>query len=219
MSADVDWTAPWAAKKLVENRHVAHVKVVGPGRLRITRVDRPLVTVATLAADNLSLAMLRQTLDSPPPPDFLLNLRSNGIIAPEAFQLALAERLPIGRLGDLERALELESVREYRDRETMFRERGLEQHKKVTEFTQMDPSRYYIERIGLPPIMVVFNADYELAADAVRQARQDYGEFDILVAVNPNGRITESAAAVAEDLGIEVHQWRAFLARLHRAER
>ena len=128
------------------------------------------------------------------------------------------EQLPVGRLGDLNRALSLPQVREYVDPETRFRERGLEQHARVASFERLDLNRYIIERHGLPTLTVVFLNDYDLSAEALRQARTEHGAFDIVVASNPNGRVTDLALEVAKQLGFEVLKWGPFLSRLHRED-
>lgn len=63
---------------------------------------------------------------------------------------------------------------------------------------------------------MVFLNEYDLGAEAIRHACAEYGEFDIVVASNPNGEITDSALGVARQLGCEIHKWGPFLSRLHR---
>lgn len=211
-----DWTAEWAAKKLRENKHVSSVTVTGPGRLQIERHDMPPVLVATLAVRQLDGAMLATALATVPQPDFVLNLQAGAALNTAALELSMSNEVPVGRLGDLDRALSMANAREYVDRETQFRERGLKQNQSVASFRRLDLHRYYIERHGLSPLTVIFLNDYEVSAEAIRQARADYGSFEIVVASNPNGRVTVSATEVAGQLECEVHQWKAFLSRLRR---
>jgi hypothetical protein len=216
MAGKGDWTAPWAAKKLRGDSRVSGVTVAAPGRLEIQRHDLPPITVVTLAVALLDQTILSEALRSDPQPDFVLNLQSNASLTTEALHLSAEEQVPVGRMGDLERALSMAQVREYVDPETLFRERGMEQHARVAGFQRLDLNRYRIERRGLSPLTVIFLNDYELSAEAIRQARAGFGDFDIVVASNPNGRITDSAAEVAKQLGSEVHRWGAFMSRLHR---
>jgi hypothetical protein len=216
MADKSDWTAPWAAKILTENSYVSSVTVTAPRYLEIQRHDLPTVTVATLAVMRLDHQLLEKVLGSHPPPDFVLNLQSGASLTTEALHLSIDEQVPVGRMGDLARALSMPNVREYVDPETHFRERGLAQHSGVAHYRRLDLHRYRIERYDLSPLTVVFLNDYDLAAESIRQARAEHGEFDIVVASNPNGRVTSSASDVAEHLGCEIHNWSSFLSRLNR---
>jgi hypothetical protein len=174
------------------------------------------VTVATVATPRLDVSTLSQVLASAPEPDFIVNLESGAFLTNKAWKLAVRNHVPVGRMGDLDRALSLHEDREYVDSETKFRERGLEQHSHGRSFERLGSDLYRVERYGLPRLMVVFLNDYDLGADAIREARKKYGAFNIVVASNPNGRITDAAFDVASELESEVHQWGAFLSRLRR---
>lgn len=216
MAENSDWTAPWAARVLRrDNNNVADVKVVAPGRLKIERHDLPPVSIATLAVMPLDHSMLAEVLGQQPPPDFVVNLSPGALLTTEALLMSINEQVPVGRMGDLLRALSMPDIRMYVDPETQFRERGLEQHSRVIDFKRLDLHRYWIERDGLSPLTVIFLNDYDLAAEAIRRARADYGNFDIVVASNPNGRVTDSALEVAAQLGCEIQKWGAFLSRLN----
>jgi hypothetical protein len=164
----------------------------------------------------LDHAALAKVLGQQPPPDFVVNLNSGASLTTEALHMSINAQVPVGRMGDLLRALSMPNIRAYVEPETRFRERGLDQHSRVKDFERLDQQRYWIERHGLPPLTVVFLNDYDLAGEAIRTARAEYGEFDIVVASNPNGRVTEGALEVAEQLGCEIHSWGGFLSRLNR---
>jgi hypothetical protein len=215
MAEKEDWTAPWAEKILRRKDSVASVKIVAPGRLEIERHGLPPVVIATLAETPLDHVMLAEVLAQQPPPDFVVNLSSGPSLTTEALLMSIDEQVPVGRMGDLARALSMPDIREYLDPETKFRERGLKQHSRVLDFKRLDLQRYRLERSGLSPLTVIFLNDYDLAAEAIRQARDVYGNFDIVVASNPYGRVTDSATEVAKQLGCEIHGWGAFLSRLN----
>ena len=59
--------------------------------------------------------------------------------------------------------------------------------------------------------------EYELTAEHVRTAREEYGDFAVIVKTNPNGGVTENAREVGKGLGIEILKWGQFLGRLNQA--
>ena len=215
MASEDDWTASWAAKKLSEFDDVDKTTILGPGRLKVERRDLPKIIIATLCVYNLDIDTLRRTYDSEPSPDFVLNLQSGAALTAEALHLSLEEKVPVGFMGDLMRALSMIDVRDYVDPETKFRERGLRQHSRVASFVRLDFRRYRIERIGLPSKIVIFLNDYDLVAESIRHARSEYGGFDIVVSTNPNARITETAVEVANHMGCGVFKWGNFMSILH----
>jgi len=175
----------------------------------------PPVLVSTLAVACLDHSIMHALLSSTPQPDFVLNLHSGASLTAKALRMSIDEQVPVGGMGDLSSALSLFLVREYVDPETQFRERGLRQHRRIAGFYRLDGHKYRIERYNLSPLTVIFIYDYELAAEAIRQAYLEYGTFDIVVASNPNAQITSNATDVANQLGLEVHKWGSFLSRLN----
>jgi hypothetical protein len=211
-----EWTAQWTAEKLVTNPHVARITAIPNNRLRVERNNLPTITIATTSNAALDLDAVADLINDDPRPDFLVNLSRDQAPTWEAVQFANGRRVPIGRLGELTNAMALPDVRAYVDQETGFRERGIAQHSRVSSFDRTEVDRYTIHRVQLPPITCIFIADYEVNAETVRRARQRYGSANLLVAVNPNRQITDSARTTASELGYELLNWTEFLSRLRR---
>jgi hypothetical protein len=49
----------------------------------------------------------------------------------------------------------------------------------------------------------------------VRTACDRYGNFDVILLNNPNGRPTETAKEVADGIGVKILMWGQFLGRLN----
>ena len=104
----------------------------------------------------------------------------------------------------------------YIDRETLFRERGLNQHDRVKDFVRLDDNRYIISRHELPDVTVIFLYDYELSADAVRTAISECGSFQAIIKMNRNGSISTHAHQAATHTGRRILGWGEFLGELNR---
>lgn len=57
--------------------------------------------------------------------------------------------------------------------------------------------------------------EYELTADALRTARDRYGNFFLAVVTNPNGRTTRSAEEAAENMEVQILKWGPFFGHLN----
>ena len=57
--------------------------------------------------------------------------------------------------------------------------------------------------------------NYDLTAEKVREAKSKYRTFDVILASNPNARISSIANDVAKELGLKILTWRQLLGRLN----
>lgn len=54
-----------------------------------------------------------------------------------------------------------------------------------------------------------------MTAEKVREAKSKYRTFDVILASNPNARISSIANDVAKELGLKILTWRQLLGRLN----
>lgn len=212
-----NWPGGWVADKILEHNEVIGAELLDNRMVRITRKKYPDVVIATTAVEQFDVETLRNVVTDPSAVDFVVNMTKDHYITGEAIKLASTYHTPIGGMKDLYRALNEPDVSSYVNPETIFIERSLRQHNRVTEFERLWDRKYRIDRLQLPGVDVVFLNDYELTADHIRKAWDRYGPFSMVVKTNPNGEATTIAHQVADELGCKIYEkWRDFLGALNR---
>jgi hypothetical protein len=215
MSRDDGWSAAWIAERLTVQKEVTSVSTLSQHLIQVHRT-RDIVLVGTIGVLQVRLADVQWALSQQSGIKFVANVPAKATFAGDAINYVKKHGAALGGFGDLRRALTLRNPASYIDRETAFRERGLEQHDRVEAFHRLDDNRYTIERNGLPPITVVFLYDYDLSADAVRTAISGCGPFQAVIKMNPNGQISTHAHQAAMHAGIRILKWGEFLGELNR---
>ena len=215
MSRADGWSAAWIAQRLAGQKEVASVSTLSQHLIQVHRT-RDIVLVGTIGVPQVRLADVRWVLSQQSGIKFIANVPAKATFSGDAINYAKEHGAAIGGFGDLRRALSLHNPASYVDRETTFRERGLEQHDRVEAFYRLDDNRYTIERNELPPVTVVFLYDYDLSADAVRTAIFECGPFQAVIKMNPNGQISTHARQAAMHAGIKILKWGEFLGELNR---
>jgi len=120
-----------------------------------------------------------------------------------------------GGLGTLMAAVADGDAETAQPKEYRFAQRLLEQHKNVDIAYRIYDEIFRLERKQGDELLVAILNDYEMTADNVRTQYETYGPFDIIYKTNPNGRPTSEAYAAAEALGIEIHNSKEIMRRLH----
>lgn len=208
-------TARWVADRLNECTFVTSVEVDG-NRLSIVRESHPAASVGVLSLPNVTAADVFPLVEGVQRVDFVLNVPKNGRFMGDAIEQLGLHNVGWGRLSDAIRALrDCDVLGDYQERELTFVMRGLRQHKRVSELNLLDDHRILVVRSGLPDLIVFIGSMYQPTADAVRDAIDRYGEFDLFAATNPNSDPTAEAIQVAADAGIRMLKWSETLAALY----
>jgi hypothetical protein len=209
-------TTAWVASHhLVELPDVRDVVIAGPQTLRILRNGYEPFTAGIISSTRVTPDVLQPLLDTDRSIEIVANVPRESVWTGAAISFATARRVAFGAISDLMRAVSWEDVREYVRPEYSFVERGLSQHHRVTTFDREFDRVYIVHRNGLPSLRFVMLNEYELTADHVRTACDRYGNFDVILLNNPNGRPTETAKEVADGIGVKILMWGQFLGRLN----
>jgi hypothetical protein len=209
-------TTKWVVGKLKEAQGVVKVEVVSDQVLRVAREKYDPFLAGIVSATCVDVTTIKTLVQSKLGVEIIANVPKESYWTGEAIRLAEAKNIATGAYGDLLRVIGVEDVRTFKPRETTFIERGLEQHTRISSFERVHDRLYRISRNGLPDLMVVMLAAYELTADHLRTARSRYGQFSVAVNTDPNGDATGSAEQAAEAMSVEILKWGAFLGRLNR---
>jgi len=213
---DNSWIASWVAEKLLEAKEVTGTTVLSDLLISVERRHEPPFVVAAVSVPCVEPSLIKMLTSLQPRPSFVLNLARESYVSAEALTLSNDEEVPIGRMGDLVRAVRLTEVTTYKDPEITYAERGFEQHSNVSSFERLDERRYSIQRHSRPPVIIALLNEYELTADSVRVARERYGPFRWALLTNPNARITGNAEEVSATLDCRLLPWREFYKALSR---
>lgn len=205
----------WVAEKTRGMEGVEDVAILGPFSFRVTRVELLPFEVGVISTSSVTENHVQEVLASSSGIEILVNIPKESIWTGEAIRLADVHQIAFGGIGDLMRAVHSEDVRQYVRPEFLFVERGLRQHSCVSNYVREADRVYLILRHGLPDLKMVMLYEYELTADHIRVALERYGNFDMVLINNPNGRATTGAAELGRTLGVGIFKWGQFLGRLN----
>ena len=206
----------WVLERLREHDRIVSLRPIAEQLIEIERKKYESFNAAIIGEKIVHSEAIQNIVSTSVGLEFIVNLPKQGIWTGDAIIAVEVYDIGWGGLGDLMSAINLEEVRGFQKKEYDFVERGLEQHDKVQRFHRMFDRVYEIVRCSHSPVVVALVNEYDLTAEHVRNAREKYGIFSIIVKTNPNGRITEIAHQVAKSLGIEIFGWGGFLGRLNR---
>lgn len=149
-------------------------------------------------------------------PQFVMNVPSATLWSGRAIDAIHSAGAAFGRLGDVARAAALGDVGMFRDKNMEFFINGLQQHRNVSSVSYVYENVFMAERNSGANLVVAVIDGYHLSAEHVRDARNRFGHFDIVVKSSSYGSITNEAQAAANSMGAEALTFRDLLIRLHK---
>jgi hypothetical protein len=209
-------TSEWVADNLRKARGVSKVELLSDQVLRVSRTKYDPYVAGIVSAKCVEVDTVRTLVNGNLSVEIIANVPKESYWTGGALRLARDNNIATGCYGDLLRVIDLQDVRAFQPKETEFVERCLRQHNRISSFERVHDRLYRISRNGLPDLTVAMLNEYELTADHLRTARDWYGQFSVVAITNPNGRVTDSAAEVAQTMGVEILEWGPLLGRLHR---
>lgn len=216
MARPISETTAWVAQVMREKQGVEGVEQISDKTIRISRNRNApyvagIISKRDVVADDVN-AIVREN----PEVDIIINVPSYGIWQGSGIFAAQLAGVAFGGMGDLQSCIGQEEPRNYVKAEYQFIERGLRQHNRVQNITREADRLFLLHRNGLPDVRVLALYEYELTADHLRAARDRYGNFDLVLISNPNGRPTQGAVRLAEAFGVELLMFGELLGRLNR---
>jgi hypothetical protein len=209
-------TTEWVAGNLRKADHVTKVEVLSEQVLRVSRDKYAPYVAGIVSVKCVKVDDIMPLVESELGVEIIANVPKESYWTGEAIMLAQVHSIATGGYGDLLRVIDDEDVRAFQQKETVFIERGLRQHDRISSFDREYDRLYRIRRNGLSDLKVAMLNEYELTADHLRIARERYGQFSVAVITNPNGSSTSSAQEVAQTMGVEILNWRLFFGRLNK---
>lgn len=211
--ASRDWIIP----KLLENGDVEKAIPLEDIYLEIHSKQGNKLIAAILPDSTVTLKIAEAALSHKTiHPQIIVTVPRNSLWSGGAIDLARSKGIAWGGVGELHRAIDSHDIPSIQKKEYDFVERLLRQHDKVAGLERVYDRVYKIKRTIAEPLKVMLMNEYEITAEHVRQARDTYGEFDIILKTNSYGGITTGAIDAAKLLSIEILKFGPFLGRLNK---
>ena len=205
----------WVAKRLSEMDNTIAIVPILEHYISIERKQYPSF-VSAVISENVVGSEALVSLESPPEKlQFVCNLPKFGVWTGEAIEAAKNGNLGWGGMGELMSVVGREEVAGFQRKEYDFVERGLRQHLAIERLVRRYDRVFEAVRCGMRPLVIVLVNEYDLSAEGVRHAKDTYGEFDLILKSNPNGKITDHATDAAKEIGVAIFTWGQLLGRLN----
>lgn len=205
----------WLIERLEENSKIETADLLSDNLLQVIRKDDYVITV-TLTSLTIFNSVTVQKILEENNADFILHTSKEPLVDASAYDFLDTKKKVIGGYGDFFRAISQDKIWPYTPKDTQFIMRGLKQHDRVLKVRRLDNKRYEIQRIGLETVIIIALNDYDLGIEAIRQAVDQFPEFDAVFKSNPNGRISNSAIELADKREIRVFKWGELLGQINR---
>lgn len=208
-----NWMVNWCQKNVSKNDSVESIKIIDDNHVEIRCHNSDVFNIAVISETHIKKDLVEKIIKDNT--QFLFNIKKEPFIDGEVLAYAEIKKFGIGGFGDIMRAINSKNLREYQNQETKFIVQGLTQHRNVKSVIRLDNRRYNVLKNGFEQDIVLALNDYDLTAERVREAKTQFVTFDVILASNPNVRISSIAIDVAKELGFKILIWKQLLGRLN----
>ncbi|MFT3814970.1 MAG: hypothetical protein QM740_16595 [Acidovorax sp.] len=205
----------WVADKLAEKEKLEIVHRMPDGILIVKGQDDYEFAIAVLGARNvIRLADVASLFEGATKPQFVVNVPSATFWSGAAIDFIHHAPAAFGTLGDVSRAASTGDVPSYRDKNMGFFISAMRQHSNVSSVSYVFDRAFKAERKTGPSLIVAVVDAYNLSAEDVRNARDRFGDFDIVVKSSSHGSITHQAEEAAQSMNVEALTFGELMRRL-----
>ncbi|NNC09406.1 hypothetical protein HJC10_42175 [Corallococcus exiguus] len=205
----------WAADKLTTKENIKSVNRTPENFLVVRSKDGYTFLVAVLGVQNvIELPDVEPLFAGATKPQFVMNVPSKTLWSGAAIRFIHAASAAFGTLGDISRAAATKDAGSYRDKNMGFFINAMKQHSNVSRVSYVYETAFNIDRkFGKSLIVAVINA-YNMGAEDVRNAKDRFGHFDVVVKSSNYGSITPQAEAAANSMGAQALTFSELMGRL-----
>ncbi len=208
------WCAEWCCERLLDHEDILEVTQRSKNSVHLSVKDMPrLISVATMSQHRVELELVPSEFHDTDT-EFLLNIPKDAYFSGELLLAAKEVPIGVGGVADLYRATAEKEFRLYIPKETQFILRGLEQHTAVRNVMRLNSCTYLILKLNGQSVRVLAINEYDLTSDAIRSGIEKYGQPDIVLASNPNSRLSTDTRSTAAFSGTNILTWKQLLAAL-----
>ena len=212
-----EWAAPWVAKKLSMHEEVAGTAAGTGSVVTVERKRLPQVQIGCVSVQRFDTETVEKIIAKDPSLQFIVNVKKDAVYTGAALDAADEHGIAVGGMGDLMRALrDMPNLADYVNPDTTYIERGLAQHHCVEHVERLARGCYRLHTLNGDLVTLAVGREYEVTAEAVRQAIANHGLVDAVVTANPNARpIAPNAAEAGSSANVKVLLWQDFYGRLN----
>lgn len=205
----------WVAEKLAEKEKLEIVRCTPEGIIVVRAQDDYEFAVAALGVKGvIRLTDVTPVFATPIKPELVINVPSATLWSGAAIDYVHQAPAAFGTLGDVSRAASTGAAAGYRDKNMGFFINAMRQHSNVSAVSYVYDRVFRADRkVGGSLTVAVVDA-YNLSAEDVRNARDRYGDFDIVVKASSHGSITHQADEAAQSMKVEALTFGELMRRL-----
>ena len=205
----------WVAEKLVTGDGLEIIDRTPEGFLVVrSRGDYSFVVAVLGAQQVIQKSDVEPLFAGANKPQLVVNVPSKTLWSGAAIRCVHAASAAFGKVGDVSRAASTKDAGSYRDNGMGFFIKAMRQHSNVFSIEYVYDKVFNANRkVGGRLIVAVVDA-YNLSAEDVRNAKDQFGHFDVIVKASSHGSITRQAEAAATSLGAQTLSFGELLQRL-----
>ena len=147
-------------------------------------------------------------------PQLVVNVPSKTLWSGSAIDYIHAASAAFGTLGDVTRAAFTKNAGTYRDKGMDFFINAMEQHTNVSSVSYVYDRVFKVDQRSGTGLIVAVIDTYNMSAEDVRNAKNKFGKFDVVVKSSSYGSITDQAEAAAKSIGAQALTFRQLMGRL-----
>jgi hypothetical protein len=203
----------WVAKKLEENKELAIVQRTPEDFLIVRSQENHEFLVSVLSVQN-EQSDVEPLFAGATKPQFIVNVPSKTLWSGAAICRIHAAAAAFGTLGEVSRAATTGDVGSYRNKNMGFFINAMKQHSNVSSVSYVYENVFQADRKSGPSLIVAVIDAYNMSAEDVRNAKNRFDQFDIVVKASSYGSITHQANAAAKSMGAEALTYSELMRRL-----
>lgn len=192
----------WVAEKLVAGSNLEIANRTPEGFLAIRRKDGYMFLVAVLGIKTvIERTDVEPLFAGATTPHLVVNVPSKALWSGPAIHRIHAASAAFGTFGDISRAADTGDAGSYRDKNMGFFINAMKQHRNVSNVSYIYDSVFKVDRRAGQSVIVAVVDAYNMSAEDVRNARDRFGHFDLIVKSTSYGSITSQADEAAKSMG------------------
>jgi hypothetical protein len=205
----------WVAEKLTTTERLEVVGRTPENFLVVKSRNGSTFSVAVLGLrDRIQISDVLPLFAGGNKPDLVINVPSKAVWNGDAIDYIHHGSAAFGTLGDVLRAANLEDAGSFRDKNIGFFITSMRQHSNVLRVSYVSEAVLGVDRVRGRSLTVAVVDAYNMTAEDVRNARERFGHFDIVVKSSSYGSVTSQADTAARQMGAEALMLRELMQRL-----
>jgi hypothetical protein len=205
----------WAADKLAGNEDIEILERTPENFLSVRWRGDYTFNVAVLGVKNvIGLTDVQPLFLGTNKPQLVINVPSKTLWSGAAIDHVHDESASFGTFGDISRAASTGDAGSYRDKDMGYFITMLSQHGNVASVSYVYDKVFRANRITGTSLVVAISDAYNLSAEDVRNARSQFGAFDVIIKASSYGSITSQAEAAAQSMGAQALTYGELMRRL-----